>query len=203
MVLPRTDQRSDIFSLGATLYSALTGATPEDALARAMDQAVLTSIRKHNPRVSRRLASVLERALETRPENRFQSPDEFKQALLSASSASRRREGDYVIPPAPEESRPIPTENPLVSPDVNNRGPKASSQFFPISTHLDEDNLEAPRSRTQKRRSGRGCSIILGIILLVALGAWAYVTFLDPDLPARVSAKHSFYDRPGYAGEHS
>src|SRR5512136_2988086 len=67
----RTDQRSDIFSLGATLYAALTGATPEDALARAMDQADLTSIRKHNPRISRRLASVVEKALEVRPDDRY------------------------------------------------------------------------------------------------------------------------------------
>jgi len=75
----RTDQRSDIFSLGATLYAALTGATPEDSLARAMEQAELTPIRKHNPRVSKRLAGVVEKALEVRPDERYQSRTNLRQ----------------------------------------------------------------------------------------------------------------------------
>ena len=77
----RTDHRSDIFSLGASLYMALTGALPEDALARAMGQIDLTQIRKHNPKVSRRLAAVIEKAMELRPEQRYQSAEDFKKAL--------------------------------------------------------------------------------------------------------------------------
>ncbi|HLA99257.1 MAG TPA: serine/threonine-protein kinase, partial [Anaerolineales bacterium] len=73
----RTDHRSDIFSLGATLYSALSGVIPEDALARTMDQTVLTPIRKRNSSVSRRLASVIEKSLEVRPDDRYQTAEEF------------------------------------------------------------------------------------------------------------------------------
>ncbi|MEN8242848.1 MAG: serine/threonine-protein kinase, partial [Chloroflexota bacterium] len=101
----RTDERSDIYSLGATLYAALTNTIPEDGLARAMEQADLTPVRKRNPRVSRRLAIVIERALQVHPEDRYQSADEFKLDLLQASSSTKQLQytEEMTVPPPPEE----------------------------------------------------------------------------------------------------
>ncbi|MEJ2485383.1 MAG: protein kinase [Anaerolineales bacterium] len=101
----RTDQRSDVYSLGATLYAALTNTIPEDGLARAMEQADLTPIRKRNPKVSRRVASAVEKALAVHPEDRYQNVLEFKAALLQSSSATRQiqhSEELTIIPPPPE-----------------------------------------------------------------------------------------------------
>ncbi|MGD2027830.1 MAG: protein kinase [Anaerolineales bacterium] len=101
----RTDERSDIYSLGATLYAALTNTIPEDGLARAMDQSDLTPIRKRNPKVSRKVASSVEKALEVHPEDRYQKANEFKVALLQSSNSTKqidRAEELTVIPPPPE-----------------------------------------------------------------------------------------------------
>ncbi len=98
----RTDHRTDIYSLGATLYVALTGLMPEDALTRMIGQAKLTPIRQNNPKVSKRLAAVIEKALELRPENRYQSAEEFKQALLNAQGlAISQPTGGMRLTPAP------------------------------------------------------------------------------------------------------
>jgi serine/threonine protein kinase len=118
----RTGPRTDIYSLGATLYATLTDVIPEDGLARAMDNIELTPLRKHNPKVSRKLAVAIEKALAVRPEDRFQSAEEFKLALLASNTRTQRLEGEIVVEPPPrvpesgEEHKlskelPIETEN--------------------------------------------------------------------------------------------
>ncbi|TAK11446.1 MAG: serine/threonine-protein kinase [Anaerolineae bacterium] len=102
----RTDQRTDIYALGATLYAMLSGKPPEDGLSIAINQTTLTKITDHNPNTSKQLAIVIERALETKPENRFQSAQEFKDALLNASDTISRQValGAVTIAPPPPGS---------------------------------------------------------------------------------------------------
>lgn len=108
----RTDARSDVYSLGATLYAAITGVVPEDSLMRAVDGVVLTSLRKHKPSISSRLAGVIEKAMEPVPNNRYQSAAEFKAALLGMDDDTGALEGSPQIPQKTSrqetESEPAP-----------------------------------------------------------------------------------------------
>ncbi len=102
----RTDPRSDIYSLGATLYAALTSAIPEDGLARVMENVHLTPLRKHNPKISRRLSAVIEKAMESYPDDRYQTADEFRRGLLNSSSKTQRfteLDLNISVPPPPED----------------------------------------------------------------------------------------------------
>ena len=83
----RTDPRTDIYALGATMYACLTAEIPEDSLERAMGRDELTPLRRRRPDITPSLARAIEKALSVRPEERYQSMAEFAAALGSASEA--------------------------------------------------------------------------------------------------------------------
>jgi len=83
-----TDARTDVYALGATIYSCLTAEIPEDSLERAMGREELTPLRKRKPQVTPALARAIHKSLAIRPEERYQSMVEFASALGAAAQAS-------------------------------------------------------------------------------------------------------------------
>ncbi|HYH85152.1 MAG TPA: serine/threonine-protein kinase, partial [Pyrinomonadaceae bacterium] len=85
-----TDPRSDLYSLGATLYHLLTGSPPADALTRATslvngDPDPLRPASELNPRVPVEVADALARALQQSAARRFTSAEEMRGALREAA----------------------------------------------------------------------------------------------------------------------
>mgnify|MGYP000085352709 CR=1 FL=1 len=175
----RTDPRTDIYSLGATLYAALSGIIPEDGLARAMDNTQLTPLRKRNGKVSRRLASAIEKAMGIDPADRFQLADDFKNALLGSKSKTQRLPGDYVIAPPPPSSGDSQFQDSLDK--ISN----PSSDFHP-SDFIGGSEEAAPVFKPPRKKaslSRRLTAAVLWLLLLIAVGTVAAVRFAPRFVP--------------------
>jgi len=72
---------SDIYGLGAALYAMLTCQRPPDSLHRESGLEELIPARELNPDVEPYLSIVASRAMDLRPDVRFESPGEFALAL--------------------------------------------------------------------------------------------------------------------------
>ncbi|HLN98189.1 MAG TPA: serine/threonine-protein kinase, partial [Pyrinomonadaceae bacterium] len=82
----RTDPRSDIYALGATLYHLLTGTKPPDAMVRAAavvsgGSDPLRPADQIHEAVGTQITAILNKAMAQKPEERYASANEFREAL--------------------------------------------------------------------------------------------------------------------------
>src|SRR6266404_449632 len=130
-----TDQRSDLYSLAATLWTLLTGKIPPDALSRVGEKEdgnpdPLRPAHETNAQVPLTLSSLLQRAMSLNRNQRQASAAEFRNELQNAHKAS---EGATQL--LPQSGTPEPSSQPPVSPPLGStmNAPEPTSQSSPAN----------------------------------------------------------------------
>lgn len=99
---------ADIYGLGATLYTLLTGETPPNALGRESGLVDLIPAREVNPNVEPYLSLVANRAMSLRADARYESAADFKRALERPSGYPAPETADLRRTPDPPRPAPQP-----------------------------------------------------------------------------------------------
>ena len=114
-----TNTRTDIYGLGATIYTLLTGIVPADAFYRTTNLGSrgtdpLESIRKYAPNVPQYVADAIYRAMAVDVNDRFPSVEDFWQELNAHAEENSYSPGPMVIPgPTALQSRPATGNMPI------------------------------------------------------------------------------------------
>jgi eukaryotic-like serine/threonine-protein kinase len=77
----RVEPRSDVYSLGATMFHLLTGSDPQDNPLLIFDFSKNPRPRQISPSISSEMERILMRTVEYKPEDRFRSSGELRDAL--------------------------------------------------------------------------------------------------------------------------
>jgi Flp pilus assembly protein TadD len=146
----QTDARSDIYSLGATMYHLLTNTEP-----LPLETPAPGHLRRFNPALSEATERVVIRAMRQNPAERFQSAVELREALRACLQALPAPTPPITAAPvlarAPVATRPVPAVSPGASGAASVPSASRSSQPGLVG-------VICPRCGYLNRRNAKFCA---------------------------------------------
>ena len=178
-----TDNRSDLYSLGATMYACITGKNPPESIQMMMGQASLPEPKALNDTISRPLSDVIRHSMILAMGSRYQSAAEMEGALIQATTeqlADTPPDIDTKIDPVQPDEFP-PTIDPPKLPDEQPPAPPqpvSSPVFKPASQPTPSKKLKSKNSLPIWAWS----IIAVGALLIVCFGSLLLIgIFFPPD----------------------
>ncbi len=167
-----TNLRTDIYALGATLYTLLTGIVPVNALTRTVDEHVgdpLPLAHEVNPNIPPRIGHIIAKAMSLRGEKRYSSVEHFWQTLSIAATEAE------MGPASSEDSTPSLYSGSLPQLSLHDREILATSRVQPIVKKESIPSIhERPTSQFPVAPAGRrNTKILIALIALILVGVAA------------------------------
>jgi serine/threonine-protein kinase len=179
----RVDGRSDLFSLGCTMYALLTGRTPfpgETDLERLVGRlkGPPTPITECRPDLPPTVVRVLEKLLARQPEDRFPTAAEAAEELRALRDDSQTWPSDAPLVPSPPEPTTL-TSAPAVTPEATTESISWPHQAVPSSEGLvpspssSEVGDESAPGRLPNPRGTPSRKVALAALLALLLAVFA------------------------------
>ena len=180
-----TNPRTDIYGLGATLYTLLTGTVPADAITRVTGSKrvdPLTPAHLVTPDVPWTVSMVIEQAMSISSEDRFATVEEFWQELTSPAPKQQ-------VQPPPPQAFNIAEDELAHTPNRSKvQTPRPQSIDTPLPLTVPEQELERittiaseplqqqpPAPRSRKRRVLLAISLVLLFIAAIGTGLLLFI----------------------------
>jgi len=159
----RTDGRSDLYALAATLYATITGRTPPDSMERLLNNAELPRPEVFAPELPRHIADALLRGLALKPAERFADAQSFKRALLGQTDDE----------PAYELQATVVAQDPLNAPTLIAKEPTTGAPGAPDAnaTRLAQTPVAREPGPAVAGRPGWVIPAGIGAVAVLGLGA--------------------------------